>query len=223
MEYGAGECGGAIVSADTERWLPIDGFPDYEVSDLGRVRRATDGGRCRAYPAGTIIKPSTDRYGKQEVQLHRDGSRHCKRLARLVLETFVGECPAHHRIEWLDGDGSNNAVSNLAYVPTLKLYPLKKPVVRTSKPAAPEPPKAPKSKAIKQVKPKDKWQTLLNYYQQTLAAPDASPQHRAIASAGLRAILKRYQPGKSLTILRIDETTVPVPDSTAAKASELAS
>jgi len=57
-----------------------------------------------------------------------------------------------------------------------------------------------------------KWLKLLTYYQQTLAAPDASPVNRAIATAGLRAIFRRYKPGKRLTVLRIDETTVPADD-----------
>lgn len=50
---------------------------------------------------------------------------------------------------------------------------------------------------------------LLKYYQQTLAAPDTSPVNRAIASAGLRALLRHYKPGKRLTVIRVDTLTVP--------------
>lgn len=50
---------------------------------------------------------------------------------------------------------------------------------------------------------------LLKYYQDTLAAPHASSVNRAIASAGLRAVLRHYKPGKRLTVIRVNTLTVP--------------
>jgi HNH endonuclease len=36
---------------------------------------------------------------------------------QLVAETFIGPCPPRHKLVHLNGDRSNNSLSNLAYVP----------------------------------------------------------------------------------------------------------
>jgi hypothetical protein len=86
----------------TERWLPVDGNPAYEVSDLGRVRHS--GRHIRGSICG----------GYRLVQLGRCGPRRAIHL--LVLETFVGPAPQGHEAAHQDGDAENNALTNLRWM-----------------------------------------------------------------------------------------------------------
>lgn len=93
-----------------ERFLPVPGFPMYEVSDRGRIRRISwaDG---RAWPP---------RYKKIKLggnlKLCDSGRNWETCIARVMLITFVGppsfpEAHARH----LDDDRSNNKLENLAW------------------------------------------------------------------------------------------------------------
>lgn len=74
-----------------EKWKEVTGFTDYEVSDLGRVRRLTFG--SNSSPVGTVLKPSTDVHGYKRVCLYpktRQGRNgHNKLVHRLVAIAFI--------------------------------------------------------------------------------------------------------------------------------------
>lgn len=65
-------------------WRPAPGFPDYEVSDQGRVRRAT---KSRGATVGGVLKPSTTS-GNQQVVLYLDGERRYVYVKDLVAAAF---------------------------------------------------------------------------------------------------------------------------------------
>ena len=91
-----------------EQWRTISDWPAYEVSDLGRVRRR---GRILAQSwSGTI--------GKQYLVcgLSDAPRQKCARIHCLVAEAFLGGKPKGFDTAHLDGDRSNNALANLAYV-----------------------------------------------------------------------------------------------------------
>ena len=107
-----------------ERWLPVVGFPAYEVSDLGRVRsidridvftRKEASGKIttiRRRMRGTLLRAGTVPSGHLLVVL---GRGHSRLVHRLVLDAFVG--PRPHGKEALHGDGepSNNRLWNLRW------------------------------------------------------------------------------------------------------------
>lgn len=108
---------------DDERWMPIPGFPDYEVSDFGRVRsiahvqmfqRRTRNGFCTvSYPRkGVILQPGTVRSGHKIVVL---GRRNPKLVHALVLRAFVGPPPKGHEALHWDGKSGNNYLTNLRW------------------------------------------------------------------------------------------------------------
>lgn len=78
------------MTAD-ERWLPVVGFPLYEVSDLGRVRSWMDGASSPyvlrtqkgygGYPSVKLRDPSSD-VGSRSLVVHK-----------LVMYAFVGPPP----------------------------------------------------------------------------------------------------------------------------------
>jgi hypothetical protein len=94
-----------------ERWLPVVGYERfYMVSDFGRVH-----GIRRKGSRGGILKPRTGKYGHQHVNLFADGVSRSKHVHRIVMDAFVGPLPEGMETRHLDGDATNNALSNLAY------------------------------------------------------------------------------------------------------------
>lgn len=53
--------------------------------------------------------------GRKRVTLYKDGVAKRFLVHRLVMQTFVGDCPDGMEVCHNDGDPSNNAVSNLRY------------------------------------------------------------------------------------------------------------
>ena len=108
-----------------ESFKPIPGHPGYEVSDHGTVRSLTrqialktKGGTVYTRTSqGRILKPARVGYLGQgnteyrKVSLGKDCQR---RVHALVMLAFVG--PANGLlINHIDGDGTNNHLSNLEY------------------------------------------------------------------------------------------------------------
>lgn len=100
-----------------ETWQVIDGWPEYEVSDFGRVRSLprkvgmVDG---RTYSvAGGIRSLWTDPKGYVHATLYRRDRGTRKAVHRLVAEAFVGEIPEGMIVCHNDGNPSNNRATNL--------------------------------------------------------------------------------------------------------------
>jgi hypothetical protein len=102
----------------TETWKPIEGFPGFDVSDLGRVRSWWSLG-CKARITNTarVRKPVPDKEGYLTVNLRNPKTRKytCLKIHRLVLESFVGPCPDGMECRHLDGDPGNCALTNLRW------------------------------------------------------------------------------------------------------------
>lgn len=110
-----------MADADnTETWLPVAGWEGlYEVSDLGRVRsidRETTfkDGRVRKF-YGTVLSGAADRDGYIQVMLKHRDRRQTKKVHRLVLEAFVGECPDGMESLHRNHRPSDNRIKNLTW------------------------------------------------------------------------------------------------------------
>lgn len=108
-------CSGGIMAQTivAEEWRPVVGFEGrYEVSDIGRVRSLLSG--------GTILRPRANhlRFGYLQINLRHGGSRRVvtRTVHRIVLEAFVGPKPVGKQCNHIDGDKSNNRLSNLEWV-----------------------------------------------------------------------------------------------------------
>jgi len=77
--------------------MKIKGFPEYTVTEKGKVFRA-----------GKEIKPYDNGNGYQQVKLWRNGKRFTKNIHRLVL----GE-PSGKDVDHKDGNKANNDKNNL--------------------------------------------------------------------------------------------------------------
>lgn len=95
-----------------EVWKPIENWP-YEVSDLGRVRRARAG---TSTWAGRILTPRVEPGGYLTVRLSDCDRCQNQKIHRLVLIAFAGPPPPGHEVNHLDGDKTNNRWPNLEWV-----------------------------------------------------------------------------------------------------------
>lgn len=90
-------------------YLPIPGWPEYEISNHGNIRRVS--ASCGAV-VGKSLKWLNDN-GYAKVSLCRNAKRVEYRVHRLVAMTFIGEIPSGMDVCHFDGNKRNNAVSNL--------------------------------------------------------------------------------------------------------------
>lgn len=92
-----------------ERWKSIDLFPDYSVSNFGRIR---------SNKTGRILKLTQNQFDLVQVGLMRDGVQRHRSVPLLVAKAFVPEPggPFDTPIN-LDGDRYNNHVDNLVWRP----------------------------------------------------------------------------------------------------------
>ena len=104
-----------------ERWLPIVGYEGrYEVSDQGRVRsvdRIINDSIGRSYAvAGKPLRPYKMSSGHHIVTVDQTGGALVRKLVHvLVLESFIGPCPAGMEACHWDDDPSNNRLANLRW------------------------------------------------------------------------------------------------------------
>lgn len=98
---------------EQEVWKPIQGWENYAVSNMGRVKRITPSGSSASH-VGKILAHNGGETHLMH-QLVQDGKSRGADLARLVAEAFIGPRPKGHFILALDGDRLNCRASNLVY------------------------------------------------------------------------------------------------------------
>lgn len=87
----------------SEEWKKVSEFEDYEVSNLGRVRRGQK-----------VLKPNTV-LGYYQVSLCKDGVRRNKRVHRLVCQAFLPNPDDKPTVNHIDHNGLNNTLENLEW------------------------------------------------------------------------------------------------------------
>lgn len=92
-----------------EKWKKIRGFPDYSVSNTGRIRSEN---------TGRILALYENQYGVVCVGMMLDGQQKHRSVPLLVARAFLpGRRPPFDTPINLDGDRHNNHVENLAWRP----------------------------------------------------------------------------------------------------------
>lgn len=92
-----------------EIWRPVDGFPDYNVSNMGRVVSFKRKGKR------TFLKMSNGSELYLKVALCRNRKRTTFRVHRLVLIAFKGKPPKGCEASHLNGDSLDCKLSNLQW------------------------------------------------------------------------------------------------------------
>ena len=99
-----------------EEWRPIPGFPSYEVSSFGCVRRSMDG--VTGAKAGKILKPFRSSSGKgyPTVTLCVDGKKLKRTVHALVCTVFHGNKPSdNHEVAHGNGNKLDCSKGNLRW------------------------------------------------------------------------------------------------------------
>lgn len=96
------------LRTDKEEWAPVERFPYYQVSTLGRIYSEL---------TETFIQGSRTQWGHRKVNLRdEDGGVHTVGMALLVAQAFVEPPnPLCDQVILLDGDLWNVAAYNLAW------------------------------------------------------------------------------------------------------------
>lgn len=88
-------------------WKPIPGYPNYLVSDMGEV--------WSKYKRGVLLSCKTPK-GYLRVNLRSRGKGSTISVHVLVLLAFIGKVPEGHQSAHLNGNPSDNRLSNLVHV-----------------------------------------------------------------------------------------------------------
>lgn len=98
-----------------EEWKQIGEFPDYAVSNTGKIKRLVES-RTGGRHEGLIKKTQIGDRGYPRTTLYRGNHHKNKDIHVLVLEAFVGPRPENHEPHHKDGVKINNNISNLEWV-----------------------------------------------------------------------------------------------------------
>lgn len=93
-----------------EIWQDIKNFPDYQISNQGRVKS------FKQDKKGKILKPKISQ-GYYSVDLRRNGATYNNLVHRIVLSTFAPvEGWETLTVNHIDGNPSNNKLENLEWM-----------------------------------------------------------------------------------------------------------
>lgn len=97
-----------------ELWRPISGLEDnYEVSNLGRVRRIKSG--CGTYE-GRILNFIENGKGYVIAPMTLNSKKYRRYVHRLVADAFIPNPDGKPEVNHIDGNKRNNCVDNLEWV-----------------------------------------------------------------------------------------------------------
>lgn len=101
-----------IESIEGEEWAPIPNFEDaYMISTHGRVKAINV-----TYHGERLLKPTKHRRGYYSVSLSSDNNKESFIICNLMGKVFLPNPHNHKMVIHLDGDKTNNHISNLKWV-----------------------------------------------------------------------------------------------------------
>lgn len=103
-----------------EVWKDIEGFENYQISNLGRVRTLNKYNR-QGLPKDSvkqckILKLIRNTHGYYSVNLYKDKKCYRKDIHRLVAQAFIPIPKKLLQVNHIDGNKKNNNISNLEWV-----------------------------------------------------------------------------------------------------------
>lgn len=104
---------------EEEVWKDYPLNNGYSISSHGKIlskaRHIKYKGNVTKFRKETLLKPYKDKLGYMFVTIPINGKLHCKRVHRLVAETFIENPENKPCVLHIDNNPSNNTVSNLRW------------------------------------------------------------------------------------------------------------
>lgn len=100
-----------VINMDGEKWIKIKDFPDYSVSNYGRVIRTIS--RFGNSRIGILKFGKSEQY--KSVCLSKKGKKTTQMIHRLVAKAFIPNPNEYPVVNHIDGDKFNNHESNLEW------------------------------------------------------------------------------------------------------------
>jgi hypothetical protein len=94
-----------ILNLGNGMWKKIKNYPDYEINELGTVRRGAK-----------ILKHNVSTNGYIAICLCKNGKPKLFRLHRLLAENFISNPLKKPQVNHIDGNRKNNNLDNLEWV-----------------------------------------------------------------------------------------------------------
>ena len=102
-----------------EIWKEIEGYPNYQVSNMGRVksleRNVVKGNGGLYKIEEKILKSIKKRDGYLQINLSKEGKQKTCLIHRLVASTFLDNPNNFFEVNHIDEDKTNNRVDNLEW------------------------------------------------------------------------------------------------------------
>lgn len=92
--------------SEVETFVKIEGFENYEVSNLGKVRNMK---------TGKILKPQPDKDGYLRLGLYENNKKKKLFLHRIIATTFIDNPEGKPCVNHIDENKLNNDLSNLEW------------------------------------------------------------------------------------------------------------
>jgi hypothetical protein len=89
-----------------ERWAPIQDYPNYKVSTLGRVQNII---------TGKFLKPQQNRGGYNYFCIINESGKKHRDIHRLLSLAFIPNINNKKCVDHIDGDKTNNNITNLRW------------------------------------------------------------------------------------------------------------
>lgn len=96
-----------------EEWRVIKDFTDYEISNLGNVRRCTSSNN---WHIGKVLQQTLNNCGYYCVTLRKNKKSYCKTIHRLVANAYIPNPNNYSDVDHIDRNKTNNIISNLRWL-----------------------------------------------------------------------------------------------------------
>lgn len=99
-----------------EIWKTIEDYPNYMVSNMGRVKRIASYDSSKHYRKEKFLSLKTTKDGYYEYTLCKDGKLKSFKVHRLVCETFLSNPENKPYVDHINTNRTDNRVENLRWV-----------------------------------------------------------------------------------------------------------
>ena len=97
----------SITGIINEEWRSVNGYANYQVSNIGRVRNVE---------TEKILKQTMTKLGYCQIGLYREGLRKFLYIHRIVAHAFIENPDNRPCVDHVNHDVSNNTILNLRWV-----------------------------------------------------------------------------------------------------------